>query len=1134
MLAAVFSVAEGALNLSDRIKKALRGVKPDIVIKTAIKCLQNKLSDEERVNSEELPIDYDLYSIKKAIREDIVANAWKATPNAFAELAKRDWGITGERAQELSKTFKHCLEIALVRTAPDAYSAIVIADRLGKIEDLLGQALKRPSHLSIPSHEHDVLRLLRDYVGEKYPFVGRENPLEELTSLALFLDKPRVGFVLAEAGRGKTALLAHLYFELTQRHDDKVETVFIPISYRYRLSSKKAFFERLYTELSEITSQNSPPAGTDPEALREFAFGLLEEAAKTLTGENRRLVIIIDALDEATDFELDDIAFPPLPENIRDQVRFILSARPTPHRPIPRSWLKPLGFSQEYATTPELPKLSFEDVCEALEQARESLPPLNDVALEDVATELYRLTDKGDPLLLSFYLESLNENNSTIPKLTPEELTNINPGLEGFFDTWLLALEQRFKGEANPYTLQRLTVDLFTLLANAKDALERDELLALMRTLAEARGQPFHPHEIYRSLDHAGRFLIGPPYALQHPRLNAYFIEKYGEADPYYCQAFLTWGEKALKAASENGTAMPGYLLRQLSAHLAEKGEIDRLGELVVSPTWHWTSTRADLSRSLLANDLDRFLQAGVAPKYAPHWVSDVFYRNRLRFDAEKIPPKYFGALTALGKAEESLAWVRLIRNPHKKKMAIEAVASSLDTGNVTLLDQLWRYAANIEEFAPRADALTAVAQAFAPSNPNRAVEVALEIDRPRERAKALAAVAQALAPSNPNRAVEVALEIDRPRERAKALAAVAQAFAPSNPNRAVEVALEIDRPRERVVALAAVAQALASSNLDRAAEVADLALEIAWEIEGLEERANALATLAQALAPSNPNRAAEVADRAVEVAQEIDEPWWRANVLANIVTILAPNNPDRAAEIALEIDGPRERAKALTAVAQAFAPSNPNRAVEIALEIDGPRERAKALAVVVQALAPSNPNRAAEVADQAVGVAQEIEEPWWRADVLATLAKAFASSNPNRAAEVADRAVEAAQEIEELEERADVLATIAQALASSNPDRAVEIADYAVKVVREIIELEKRVKVFTFITKTLVPIDLDTSLSALLNARKVAEGAGMTWNWIEVAFPALATVDPNLANYAYSRLEKILELLEQPLQAYV
>ncbi len=1151
LLAAVFGTAEGALSLGDRLGKVLQALNPDDVVHTATQCLRRDLTDNERTLFDALPVDARLESIKEAIRQDIENRNWQATLRAVAGIVEQDWGLDKGRAQALGETFQNCLQTALVRLAPNEYGAVVIADRLGVIEELIGEATKRPGALPIPSHEHDVRRLLRDYLSGKYPFVGREALLKRLTELSIAPRQPQVSFVLAEAGRGKTALLSHLFFTLTQKHADEAEIVFIPISHRYRLSSKKAFFERLYAELASITGRNIPEAGTDLDALRTYSFNLLEEAADLLTKKDQRLVIILDGLDEAEDFDLLDIAFPGLHAN----VRYILSARPMPSRPTAKEWLKELGFDPRQAFTLDLEKLSPNDVREALAQARETLSPLDDGTLEEVARELYRLTDEGDPLLLRLYLESLDENTPTIPKLTPAMLRELKPGLGGFFDAWLKALEGKLERRTDSQTLRRLTLDLFTLLAYAKEALEREELFALLRILAEKRGESFHPLDVSDALVHAGRFLVGQPYALQHPRLNAYFREMYGEADPSYRHAFLAWGEQALEKAKMHGKPIAPYFLRFLSAHLADEDKLDTLASLVTDPHWYKASTREDPTRNLLARDLDRLLQHANDPQFAHLWVADVFYRNVLRMNAENLPPAYFGALSALGRAREALTWAELLADPGKKASAITEIADHLPKDAIheklQFLKQLATLARSVADGRERAKALIEVARALATIDPNQAKnilgeawEAAEGVEDKRWRLETLVEVAKALAPIDPKQACnileqahKIAESIEDEGRRAEIFAKVAIALALIDPERARNI---LDEAREaaekikfewlRAEALAEVAKALAPINPKQARETA----------EGIEDnkwRAIALAEVAKALAPIDLDQTQSFLERARETAESIEDKWWRAVALVEVARALIPLNVNQARKTAGAIEDKRVRAVALVEVAKALAPIDPERAQSIlegvqetAEAMEDKRSRAIAHAEVAKALITIDLDRARNILDETQETAESIEVGWLRAEALARVAKALITIDLDQARNILDEAQETAESIEVGWLRAEALAEIAKALAPIEPEHAQSILERAQKTSGGIVDKRWRIELLVEVAKALITIDPEQARNILDEAQETATSVEKKWLEAELLVEvtkALITIDPEQARNILDVAQETAEGIE-------
>ena len=181
------------------------------------------------------------------------------------------------------------------------------------------------------------------------------------------------------------------------------------------------------------------------------------------------MLVVIDALDESADLELDTSLFPmPLPEG----VRVVLSARPRAGERIP--WLRQLGWDQSRLARPlELGLLDAQGVADALSQLPSALEPVRHS--QRFADALFQLSE-GDPLVLWLYLEWLAEH----PEIRePEQLLKKRaPGIDSYFQGWWEE-QHRLWGTRAPDQEPRLQ-RLLALLACALGPLTRRELLSLL------------------------------------------------------------------------------------------------------------------------------------------------------------------------------------------------------------------------------------------------------------------------------------------------------------------------------------------------------------------------------------------------------------------------------------------------------------------------------------------------------------------------------------------------------------------------------------------------------------------------------------------------------------------------------
>lgn len=141
--------------------------------------------------------------------------------------------------------------------------------------------------------------------------------------------------------------------------------------------------------------------------------------------EGRQVVLVIDALDEAADWEVGADLFPNDPP---PGLRVLVTARYRPSDVDARSWMGTLGWNDRLARRIELPPLSQEGLREVILSMGAPLDQL--VTDVDVVGELYRLTE-GDPLLARLYVDDLWILGSHAPLERTQFRPACHPGARG-------------------------------------------------------------------------------------------------------------------------------------------------------------------------------------------------------------------------------------------------------------------------------------------------------------------------------------------------------------------------------------------------------------------------------------------------------------------------------------------------------------------------------------------------------------------------------------------------------------------------------------------------------------------------------------------------------------------------------
>ncbi len=412
---------------------------------------------------------------------------------------------------------------------------------------------------------------LRQYLGDTDrppPFIGRES---ELAALDEWLADPKRPFELirASAGRGKSALLANWQATL----GDALALVYMPISARFRTNLAQVV---LPSVLSRLSALHDRPLPSSAEVDGERARGLIADLlARPLPG-GARLLLIIDGLDEAADFEITADLFP---ANAPQGLKVLLAGRPLTLRVDPLAAL--------VQATRDLPLLAPNAVRTALTGAG------TEPSVADRVVELVQ----GDPLLLRLYSDALEAGELDLRKL-PEAM----PGLRGFFAKWWDEQLDLWNNKGDSDSV--LVESLLCVLACALGPLSRDDLLN--PTLVPERPGVFR---LDAALTRLGRLIVGAgrtnDLVLSHPRFGDFIREEWIPASRRreVEQRFTSWGERALTTSP---ASVSPYLISNLGAHLEREGSSqDRFASLT-SRYWAdcWYSIDPSLSGFLV--DVDR------------------------------------------------------------------------------------------------------------------------------------------------------------------------------------------------------------------------------------------------------------------------------------------------------------------------------------------------------------------------------------------------------------------------------------------------------------------------------------------------------------------------------------------------
>jgi tetratricopeptide (TPR) repeat protein len=366
--------------------------------------------------------------------------------------------------------------------------------------------------------------------------------------------------------------------------------------------------------------------------------------------------------------------------------------------------------------------------------------------------------------------------------------------------------------------------------------------------------------------------------------------------------------------------------------------------------------------------------------------------------------------LAQTGQPGPALQAVADISDPRRQADALGMVAPALARGGHA--GEALRAAVRIHEPERRVKALADTARALAGVSPvqatdaaRQALQTACGIYVPWQRADALCEAATALAYAGQT---EAALQVTAdivPWRRAETRSAVAAALAEAGEaEAAMEAAASIHYPWRRAETLGKVAGGLARAGQDKqAADAARQAQQAIGDITDQGQLAVTLTVVSAALAEmGRAEQAARTAGKAVQAAEATGDPEQRADTLAKIAEVLTQaaltlsvdGQTETALRILAQVHDRQRQAEAFQEVAEALARAGHfSTALQITAQIDNSR-RADTLGRIAEALAAAGyADQAASIASQALQAAVGIDGPWRREEALNDVADALAQA---------------------------------------------------------------------------------------------------------------------------------------------
>lgn len=920
--------------------------------------------------------------------------------------------------------------------SPDDLAARVTADLSNWLLEQCGPQLFLNGVGSLPyDYAPRIENFLSEYLGTStapVPFGGREQDLTTLDDWLKDNTAPPYLMMAAPAGRGKSALLVQWTRQLLAR--PHISLVFVPISIRFRTNLSAVTFATLAARLATFHGEKVPDS---PSTTAEVWRGLVTDYLRRPLPNGETLVVVLDGLDEAADWEPGPDLFPLTPP---DHVRIVVSARYRTGDTDASGWLRRLGWERKsLARSLDLSTLTKEGVIQVLESMGFPLAQLG--AKVDIVSELYRLTE-GDPLLVKLYVEDLWSRKETVGLLKPEDLGKLKPGLTGYFDRWWDD-QRKLWGKESPLKEQAVQT-LLSALACSLGPLDQEELLLLTKLSS------WDLREALKPLD---RFIIGDAkahgYAFTHPRLGDYFKDALSTSEQQtWQQLLLDWGRATVQALEQGSIApadAPSYIVQYYGAHLEQAhAQVDAMMTLVCHG-WSRAWEALEGSFSGFLNDVERAWKAaeheneeaivkGDAAPCIGDEIRCALVRASINSLASNLPVELIVQLVKYKKwtYQQGLVYARQIPEVVPRANTLVRLSTETDMPSDSLDQAVVEVLAAARALddsgtGTRAKLLADLApympQQERPLALDEALTAAQELDWPWERMAPL----EALAKYRPEAVLAAVQEFDDSWPRAGVLAALA----PYRPDAVLAAAQEIHDHFSRATVLAALAPHVSPQERE-------LMLDQAWSAAQVLDHSGTRTEALAALAPYRP-------DAVLAATQELDDDWDRATVLV----ALAPYRPEAVLAVTQELDDSKARAKMLAALVQHV----PRQARSVVLDQALAAARALASdfdhAQVLTALAPYQP-------DAVLAAAREIRGHHSRATVLASLAPHVSQQEREL---LLDQALVAAQLLNDSAARARALTILAPHV--SRREREL-VLDQALGIAQTLNDSEARAKVLT------------------------------------------------------------------------
>ncbi len=474
-----------------------------------------------------------------------------------------------------------------------------------------------------------VRAFIHEYISTPKHVVAFGGRRDTLAALGAWVDDdaaPQHCFLVAPTGLGKSAVVCHFVQALAARGD--VAVAFLPVSLRFGTSHAGALREALVDRLLRL--HDDRPLG---QAGLDATLAALSEKLRRPLPDGRRLVVVIDGLDEAADWEFGAGQL----RELADRTKVLISTRGAPgvaDRTLRDRLALPVGAVRVGTLAP----LDSAEIREALYRA----------GWADLASNLTRLSrivelSEGDPLVLHLLLDELSERGEDEFFASGPDL---RPGLRGLWERQLTEEDREAFGERGA------TTSLFAILACSLGPVGGADLMALAPDDLPGGGV------LAPVLRRWHRFVLRTEagYSFFYPRLQQFYAEEMMSAADrgQWQKRLLDHGRTAIaNLAATPRVASSPFVLQFHGAHLDRYGgPLDDFA-MLVTPAWRGAWAEHADGDAGFVRDVERACVAatkafGATTSTAPALavvVRSTLTRGTLRSERRNLTPPLLQAL---------------------------------------------------------------------------------------------------------------------------------------------------------------------------------------------------------------------------------------------------------------------------------------------------------------------------------------------------------------------------------------------------------------------------------------------------------------------------------------------------------